>query len=85
VDNNKLTETDIIMKKVRVAASFPELPSGHHTKVASGEGTNIRIAINRALDIIFTDKHVKGRHLSGGTMRWNTESNGNKKDAASDE
>jgi hypothetical protein len=67
---------DSMPKRVRVTASLPDLSASHHHQEATGEGSSLKVAIGRAVDAIFEKEHVKGRHLRGGTFRWNLEEGG---------
>ena len=52
------------MKSYRVTATFPELPAAHAVQEARGEGSSLPVALKRALDVILSERHVKGRRIS---------------------
>jgi hypothetical protein len=51
-------------KKVKVEAFIPELAAGHAFQESRGDGSNLAVAVGRAVDQLLKLPHVKGRRLS---------------------
>ncbi len=56
-------------KRFRVSVNFPEISASHSYQDAEASGSNMRVAVNRALQEIFTRRHVKGRRITYATIR----------------
>lgn len=51
------------MKRVALSAFVPELPAGHAWQESRGEGSNLTVAIKRAVEALMSQPKVKGRRL----------------------
>lgn len=51
------------MKTFNVTATFYELPAAHAEQTAKGEGSDLSVAVSRALKEIAQRRHVKGRRI----------------------
>jgi hypothetical protein len=51
------------VKRVRVTAFLPQLPSAHADQVAEGSGGTLGVAIKRAIDSLLKNPQVKSRRL----------------------
>jgi hypothetical protein len=56
-------------KRFRVSVNFPEISASHSYQDAEASGSNMRVALNRALQEVFARRHVKGRRITYATIR----------------
>jgi len=51
------------VKRVRVNAFLPQLPSAHADQVAEGSGGTLGVATKRAIDVLLKNPQVKNRRI----------------------
>jgi hypothetical protein len=57
------------MKRFLITATFPDLPAAHAQQAQQVEGSNVQVAVSRALAQILKRDQVKGRRIKTALLK----------------
>jgi hypothetical protein len=63
-----MTDKPKTVKVVYLGGQFMELPAAHSYVEGRGEGTNVKIAAQRAIKDLFSKKELRGRRITAAKL-----------------